>query len=139
MPTLLAGKTVGAMALESEFMAEPVREKAIQVGRDMAGNFAKAYKAGVNIAYGTDSGVSPHGTNAEEALLMVEAGMSEMEVLVAATINAADLIDMSDSLGTIEAGKYADIIAVDNSPLDDIGELLDVDFVMKGGKVYKSD
>jgi imidazolonepropionase-like amidohydrolase len=136
---LLAGKTVGAMALESEFMAEPVREKAIQVGRDMAGNFAKAYKAGVNIAYGTDSGVSPHGTNAEEALLMVEAGMSEMEVLVAATINAADLIDMSDSLGTIEAGKYADIIAVDNSPLDDIGELLDVDFVMKGGKVYKSD
>jgi imidazolonepropionase-like amidohydrolase len=139
VPTLLAGKTVGAMALESEFMAEPVREKAIQVGRDMAGNFAKAYKAGVNIAYGTDSGVSPHGTNAEEALLMVEAGMSEMEVLVAATINAADLIDMSDSLGTIEAGKYADIIAVDNSPLDDIGELLDVDFVMKGGKVYKSD
>ena len=139
VPTLLAGKTVGAIALESEFMAEPVREKAIQVGRDMAGNFAKAYKAGVNIAYGTDSGVSPHGTNAEEALLMVEAGMSEMEVLVAATINAADLIDMSDSLGTIEAGKYADIIAVDNSPLDDIGELLDVDFVMKGGKVYKSD
>ena len=68
---------------------------------------------------------------------MVEAGMPEMDVIVAATINAADLIDMSDSLGTIEAGKYADIIAVDGSPLDDIAELLDVDFVMKGGKVYK--
>ena len=137
VPTLLAGKTVGAMAVESDFMSDAIRNKAIRVGRDMAGNFAKAYAAGVNIAYGTDSGVSPHGTNAEEALLMVEAGMPEMDVLVAATINAADLIDMSDSIGTIENGKFADIIAVNRSPLDDISELLDVDFVMKGGKVYK--
>jgi imidazolonepropionase-like amidohydrolase len=137
VPTLLAGKTVGAMAVESDFMSDAIREKAVRVGRDMAGNFAKAHAAGVNIAYGTDSGVSPHGTNAEEALLMVEAGMSEMEVLVAATINAADLIDMSDSIGTIEDGKFADIIAVKRSPLDDISELLDVGFVMKGGKVYK--
>ena len=75
--------------------------------------------------------------NAEEALLMVEAGMPEMAVLVAATINAADLVDMSDSIGTIEAGKFADIIAVDESPLEDIAALLDVAFVMKGGKVYK--
>jgi imidazolonepropionase-like amidohydrolase len=60
-----------------------------------------------------------------------------MEVLVAATINAADLVDMSDSIGTIEDGKFADVIAVKRSPLDDISELLDVDFVMKGGKVYK--
>jgi imidazolonepropionase-like amidohydrolase len=103
----------------------------------MAGNFAKAHKAGVNVAYGTDSGISPHGTNAQEAVLMVEAGMTEMEVIVAATINAADLIDMSDSIGTIETGKLADLIAVDGSPLDDIEELLDVIFVMKGGKVYK--
>ena len=65
------------------------------------------------------------------------AGMTEMEVLVAATINAADLIDMSDDIGTIESGKFADIIAVDDSPLENIEELLDVDFVMKGGKVYK--
>ncbi len=137
VPTLLAGKTVATMAVESDFMSEAIREKAIRVGRDMAGNFARAHAAGVNVAYGTDSGVSPHGTNAEEALLMVEAGMTEMEVLVAATINAADLIDMSDSIGTIEAGKFADIIAVDGSPLDDIGALLDVGFVMKGGKVYK--
>ena len=67
---------------------------------------------------------------------MVEAGMSEMDVIVAATVNAADLIDMSESLGTLEAGKFADIIAVDESPLQNIEVLLDVDFVMKGGKVF---
>ncbi len=137
VPTLLAGKTVAAMAVEADFMSDAVREKAIRVGNDMAGNFEKAHKAGVNIAYGTDSGISIHGTNAEEAVLMVEAGMSPMDVIVSATINAADLIDMSESIGTIEDGKFADIIAVSRSPLDDIEELLDVDFVMKGGKVYK--
>ena len=137
VPTLLAGKTVATMAVESDFMAPEVVEKAIRVGNDMAGNFEKAHKAGVRVAYGTDSGISPHGTNAQEALLMVEAGMSEMDVIVSATLNAADLIDMSDKIGTIESGKLADIIAVDASPLDDISELLDVDFVMKGGKVYK--
>jgi imidazolonepropionase-like amidohydrolase len=136
VPTLLAGKTVAALALEADYMSDVVKAKAIRVGNDMAGNFEKAHKAGVNIAYGTDSGISPHGTNAEEALLMVEAGMSEMAVIVSATINAADLIDMSDSIGTIEAGKFADIIAVDNSPLENIDELLDVDFVMKSGKIY---
>ncbi len=138
VPTLLAGKTVATAAVESDFMSDAVKEKAIRVGNDMAGNFEKAHKAGVRVAYGTDSGISPHGTNAEEAILMVEAGMSEMDVLVTATINAADLIDMSDSLGTIEAGKFADIIAVSGSPLDNIEELLDVDFVMKEGKVYKN-
>jgi imidazolonepropionase-like amidohydrolase len=137
VPTLLAGKTVATMALEADFMPQTVKDKAIRVGNDMAGNFAKAHKAGVNVAYGTDSGISPHGTNAQEAVLMVEAGMTEMEVIIAATINAADLIDMSDSIGTIETGKFADLIAVDGSPLENIEELLDVDFVMKGGKVYK--
>lgn len=137
VPTLLAGKTVATLALEADFMAPEVKEKAIRVGNDMAGSFEKAHKAGVNVAYGTDSGISPHGTNAQEAVLMVEAGMSEMDVIVAATINAADLIDMSDSIGTIETGKFADIIAVDASPLENIEELLDVDFVMKGGKIFK--
>ena len=137
VPTLLAGKTVATLALEADFMAPAVKEKAIRVGNDMAGNFEKAHKAGVNVAYGTDSGISPHGTNAQEAVLMVAAGMSEMDVIISATINAADLIDMSDSIGTIEAGKFADIVAVDNSPLENIEELLDVDFVMKGGKVVK--
>ena len=137
VPTLLAGKTVATLAVEADFMSDAVKEKAIRVGNDMAGSFEKAHKAGVNIAYGTDSGISPHGTNAEEAVLMVEAGMSEMDVIISATINAADLIDMSDSIGTLEAGKFADIIAVDASPLANIDELLDVDFVMKSGKVYK--
>ena len=137
VPTLLAGKTVATLAVEADFMSDAVKAKAIRVGNDMAGSFEKAHKAGVNIAYGTDSGISRHGTNAEEAVLMVEHGMSESDVLVAATINAADLLDMSDSIGTIEAGKSADIIAVDASPLENIDELLDVDFVMKSGKVYK--
>ena len=69
---------------------------------------------------------------------MVDNGMSEMDVLVAATVNAADLLDMNDAIGTIEAGKFADIIAVDASPLDNIDELLDVDFVMKSGGTYKN-
>jgi imidazolonepropionase-like amidohydrolase len=137
VPTLLAGKTVATLAVEADFMAPEVKEKAIRVGNDMQGNFAKAHKAGVKVAYGTDSGISRHGTNAEEAVLMVEAGMSEMDVIVAATVNAADLVDMSEAVGTIETGKFADIIAVDGSPLDDIARLLDVDFVMKGGHVYK--
>lgn len=137
VPTLLAGKTVATLAVEQDYMSAAIREKAIRVGNDMAGSFRRAHEAGVRVAYGTDSGVSKHGTNAEEALLMVENGMSEMDVLVTATINAADLIDRSEDLGTIEAGKFADIIAVDASPLENIEELLDVDFVMKGGKVYK--
>lgn len=137
VPTLLAGKTVATLAVEADFMSDAVKEKAARVGSDMAGNFEKAHKAGVNIAFGTDSGISRHGTNAEEAVLMVEAGMSAMDVIVSATINAADLIDMSESIGTIEDGKFADIIAVGRSPLEDIEELLDVDFVMKDGKVYK--
>jgi imidazolonepropionase-like amidohydrolase len=137
VPTLLAGKTVAELAVSADYMADEVKEKAIRVGNDMAGNFEKAHKAGVKVAYGTDSGISPHGTNAQEAVLMVEAGMSEMDVIRSATVSAADLLDMSDTIGTIEPGKYADIIAVDASPLADISELLDVDFVMKGGKPYK--
>ena len=138
VPTLLAGETVMQMAKNSEFMSPAIREKALDVGAAMKGNLNRAYKAGVKIAYGTDSGVSKHGTNAQEAVLMVAAGMSEQDVIKAATVNAADLLDMTDSLGSIEAGKYADIIAVGTSPLDAIEALLDVSFVMKGGKVYKN-
>lgn len=138
VPTLLAGETVRKIAMESDYMAEPVREKAIRVGTDMQGNFAKAYKAGVKVAFGTDSGISRHGTNAMEALLMYDAGMPVMEILKSATVNAADLIDMSDSLGTVEAGKMADIIAMEVSPLDDIKALMDISFVMRSGKVHKN-
>lgn len=137
IPTLLAGATVKEMAETSDFMSETIKKKAIKVGGDMKDNFGKAYRAGVKIAYGTDSGVSKHGDNAKEAVLMFEAGMPAMEVIKAATVNAADLLDKSASIGTIEVGKQADIIATDGSPLSDIKALLSVDFVMKGGKVYK--
>jgi imidazolonepropionase-like amidohydrolase len=138
VPTLLAGATVVDMAKNNDFLPPNVREKALRVGADMQGNFAKAHAAGVKVAFGTDTGISPHGENAREAVLMSEAGMSNEDILVSATVNTADLLDMSDSIGTLEAGKYADIIATDGSPLEDIEQLLDVDFVMKGGKVYKN-
>ena len=137
VPTLLAGDTVVKMAKNTNILSPAVKEKALRVGADMKGNFIKAYEAGVKIAYGTDSGISKHGTNAQEAVLMVEAGMPAMQVIKSATVNAADLLGMSDSIGTIEVGKYADIIAVDNSPVNDIKQLLDVKFVMKEGKTYK--
>ncbi len=138
VPTLLAGETVKRMATETDILSPAVAKKAIRVGSDMKGNFGKAYKAGVKIAYGTDSGVSKHGINAQEAVLMHEAGMSNMDILKSATVNAADLISMSGSIGTLEPGKYADIIALDESPLENIETLLDVGFVMKGGKIFKS-
>ena len=137
VPTLLAGETVVQMTKTADFLSPAIKEKAIATGAAVNANFYNSYQAGVKIAYGTDSGVSKHGTNAREAVLMVKAGMPEMEVIKTATVNSADLLDMSSSIGTIETGKYADIIAVDGSPLANIEELLDVDFVMKGGKVYK--
>ena len=137
VPTLMAGDTVVNMAKNTDFMSPAIRAKAIRVGGDMIENFKRSYKAGVKIAYGTDSGVSKHGYNAREAQLMFEAGMSTQDILVSATINGADLIGKSKSLGTLEVGKVADIIAMHASPLNDINELLDVDFVMKGGKVVK--
>jgi len=137
VPTLLAGATVVEIAETTDYLSDNVSEKALRVGNDMKGNFAKAQAAGVKVAFGTDSGISAHGENAREAVLMHEAGMSNEAILVSATVNAADLIDMSDSIGTLEAGKYADIIAMDGSPIENIEELLDVDFVMKSGKIFK--
>ncbi|AWB57131.1 amidohydrolase family protein [Colwellia sp. Arc7-D] len=137
VPTLMAGDTVVNMAKTTDFMSPAIRAKAIRVGGDMIENFKRSYKAGVKIAYGTDSGVSKHGYNAREAQLMFEAGMSAQDILVSATINGADLIGQSKTLGTLEVGKVADIIAMHASPLNNIDELLDVDFVMKTGKVVK--
>lgn len=137
VPTLMAGDTVVNMAKTTDFMSPAIRAKAIRVGGDMIENFKRSYKANVKIAYGTDSGVSKHGYNAREAQLMFAAGMTPQDILVSATINGADLIGKSKSLGTLEVGKVADIIAMHASPLNDIKELLDVDFVMKAGKVVK--
>jgi imidazolonepropionase-like amidohydrolase len=97
----------------------------------------KAYPTGVKIAFGTDAGVSKHGRNADEFELMVKFGMPPVEALKAATVNAADLLGLASEVGTIEAGKSADIIAVAGDPLTDVTVLKKVDFVMARGEVAK--
>ena len=101
-------------------------------------SLAKAYPAGVKIAFGTDAGVSKHGRNADEFELMVKFGMPAAEALKAATVNAADLLGLASEIGTIEPGKSADIIAVEGDPLTDVTVLKSVDFVMARGEVVKA-
>ncbi len=138
VPTLLAGETVVEWARDpNSFLLPPQRAKALKVGPIMHEMASKAHKGGVKIAFGTDSGVSAHGDNAREFGLLVAAGLSPMEAIAAATVNGADNLGKSDVLGAIAPGKYADIVATDGDPLADIDELLDVDFVMKEGVVYK--
>ena len=113
----------------------------LQHDRDLAEaqrrNFTKAVRAGVKMTFGTDAGVCPHGINARQFAFMVKYGMTPMQAIQAATVNAADLIGHSELFGSITAGKSADIIAVNGDPLADIRELEHVHFVMKEGKVYK--
>ncbi len=139
VPTISAGKWVAEKAGEEGFFHPLVRPKAARIGPQIQSTFAKAYKAGVRIAFGTDSGVSPHGENAREFSYMVEAGMPAMAAIQSSTINSARLLRVEDKLGSIESGKLADIIAVDGDPLSDISVLETVSFVMKDGKVYKVD
>jgi imidazolonepropionase-like amidohydrolase len=139
VPTLIAGEAVGEKAKEEGFLPEMVKPKAARIGAQIQGTFARAYKAGVPIAFGTDSGVSPHGNNAREFELMVQGGMPAMEAIKAATINAAKLLRVEGDLGTVEKGKIADLVAVQGDPLQDIGLLKNVRFVMKDGVVYKRD
>lgn len=120
-------------------MSEAVRAKARAAIPTMMANVGKAYKEGVKIVFGTDSGEPEHGRNADEFLFMIQIGMSEEDAIVAATVNAAELMGWGDKIGTVEAGKFADIIATSGNPLDDISELQNVGFVMKNGKVYKSE
>lgn len=137
VPTVLAGMTVVDWATNKNWLPPNSAKKALEVGPQMQEMLRTAWEGGVNIAFGTDTGVSAHGDNAQEFIYMIEAGMSEQDAIKAATSVAAEHIEMGDKIGTLEAGKYADLIAVDGNPLEDIEELLDVDFVMKGGKVYK--
>ena len=137
IPTVLAGMTVVDLAKNTDILPPNSAKKALEVGPAMQNMVTIAYTNGVNIAFGTDSGVSKHGNNAQEFQYYIKAGMSEMEAIQTATVNAAKHIEMDDVIGTLEPGKFADIIGVSGSPLDDIDELLDVDFVMKGGVVYK--
>lgn len=137
VPTNLAGAFVGDKAKEPGFFPEIVRPKAATIGPVMRGTFAKGYAAGVKIAFGTDSGVSPHGENAREFELMVEGGMPPMQAIQSATQVASELIRVQDRLGTIEPKKLADIIAVEGNPLDDIKVMRNVVFVMKDGEIFK--
>ena len=135
VPTIIAGKFVAEKAEIDGFFSDIVRPKARKVGPTIQGTFAKAYAAGVKIAFGTDTGVSAHGDNWKEFVYMVEAGMPAMEAIQSATVAAADLSGMSQDLGAIEAGKLADIVAVRGNPIDRIDRMEHVSFVMKGGEV----
>jgi len=139
VPTILAGEFVAEKAKIDGYYPEIVRPKAATIGPLLKANFAKAYEAGVKIAFGTDSGVSFHGDNAQEFNLMVEQGMPEIEAILSATVYAAELLGESENLGSLEAGKYADMIAVKGNPLENISLLEDVAFVMKNGGVVIRD
>jgi imidazolonepropionase-like amidohydrolase len=102
-----------------------------------AGNFRRAVRAGVKIAFGTDAGLCPHGWNAKQFAHMIRGGLAPMQAIQAATANAADLLGWDDQVGTVAPGFLADLIAVDGDPLEDITELERVRFVMEGGVVYK--
>jgi imidazolonepropionase-like amidohydrolase len=137
VPTLIAGAWVAEKSKVPDFFPELVRVKAATIGPKIADTFAKAVRSGVKIAFGTDSGVSEHGRNAEEFGLMVKAGMKPMAAIQAATVSSAQLLKIDDKLGSIEKGKLADIVAVAGNPLQDIEVMRQVHFVMKGGQVYK--
>jgi len=139
VPTILAGEFVAEKAKIDGYFPEIVRPKAREIGPQLKANFAKAVEAGVKIAFGTDSGVSNHGDNAQEFKLMVDNGMTAIQAITAATVNAADLLDESDNLGSLSVGKFGDIVAVKGNPLENIELLENVSFVMKGGEVVKAD
>jgi len=137
VPTITAGKSVADSAKIPGFFPTVIAGKAQAVGPLIQNTFAKAYKAGVKIAFGTDAGVYKHGKNWMEFVYMNEAGMPALEAIKSATVSAADLIGVGDKVGSIETGKFADIIAVEGDPVADIHAMGKVLFVMKNGVVYK--
>ena len=137
VPTISAGKFVAEKAKIPGFYPAIIVPKAIAIGAQIQKTFAHAYKMGVPIAFGTDSGVSPHGDNAKEFGYMTEVGMPASEALQSATIVNAALLDAEDSLGQIAANFYADIVASNDNALEDISTLENITFVMKNGKIYK--
>lgn len=138
VPTIIAGKWVEEKARVDGFFPEVVRPKAAAIGPLIQDTFGRAYKAGVKIVFGTDSGVSAHGDNAWEFVYMVAAGMPPADAIRSATVSPAIVLGREDQQGAIEAGLVADIIAVPGNPLEDVGVLRDVRFVMKDGVVYKA-
>ncbi|MBC6365909.1 amidohydrolase family protein [Algoriphagus sp. AK58] len=137
VPTVTAGMSAAEYAKIPGYYPPVVRDKAMKIGAQIQQTFAKAYKKGVKIAFGTDAGVFPHGENYREFIYMTEVGMPNLEAIQAATFNAAVLMGIEDKLGTLEAGKIADIIAVSGNPDQDIKVMKEVVFVMKDGKIYK--
>lgn len=136
VPTVLAGVTVAGWT-EQPWLPAPSREKAATIGPLMLDMLRRAHEGGVNIAFGTDTGVSKHGDNAEEFVLMVQSGFSPEEAIRAATIVAAEHLEMADQIGTLEAGKFADMVVLDADPLEDISALKSVRFVIKNGEEYR--
>lgn len=137
VPTLLAGATVKEEVQNNPNMPKAIADKVEVVAPKMEASFKLALKNNVKIAFGTDSGVSKHGDNAKEFELLVKYGMTPKEAIKSATVEAAKLLGQSDNLGDLSVGKQADIISVNMNVLDNISELRQVNFVMKGGKVLK--
>lgn len=137
VPTISAGKFVAEKAKEPGYYHALVVPKALEIGPQIQKTFGEAYKRGVKIAFGTDAGVYPHGENGKEFGYMVEAGMPVMEAIKSATVVPAGILGMSDKIGSLEVGKLADIVAVDDNPLKNIATMATVSFVMKDGVVYK--
>lgn len=138
VPTITAGKSVETKAKIKGYFPEVIVPKALAIGPKIQETFGKAYKRGVPIAFGTDAGVFDHGENGKEFGYMVEAGMPAMETIQSATVTNALLLEMTDKLGSIDPGKLADIIAVDDDPTKNISTMESVSFVMKNGKIYKN-
>src|SRR5258707_7134193 len=113
------------------------KQKMRDVAAAMQKNVKKAFDAGVKVAFGTDSAVYPHGLNAHEFAVYVKLGMTPLQAIQTATVNAADLLSWSDRIGSLEVGKFADIVAVNGDPTNDVTLLENPSFVMKGGAVYK--
>ena len=137
VPTIMAGDWVAEKAKIPNFFPALVKPKAEKIGPQITSTFAQAYKAGVKIAFGTDSGVSAHGDNWQEFILMTNAGMSNEDALKSATIETAKLLRVEDQLGQIKPGMFADIIAFQKNPIEDISIVKNVSFVMKAGVIYK--
>ncbi len=138
VPTISAGKYVAEKAKIEGFYPAIIVPKALEVGPQLQGTFAKAYKRGVPIAFGTDAGVFPHGINGREFGYMVEAGMPAIEAIQSATITNALLLNSVEELGQLKKGFFADIIAVNDDPTKNVKTLENVVFVMKNGTIYKN-
>ena len=137
VPTIMAGDWVAEKAKIPNFFPALVKPKAEKIGPQITSTFAQAYEAGVKIAFGTDSGVSAHGDNWQEFILMTNAGMSNEDALKSATIETAKLLRVEDQLGQIKPGMLADIIAFQKNPIENISIVENVSFVMKDGVIYK--